>query len=185
MRKVLFALVLVLSMSVSAFAQETSSSDRVRELMKAISFNNMLELFHARSNHAVENQTRQMLAQLQKSFPGIPEDLMSELNRATDEFKRKMNSSWSTDEAARVYSSTLAKQLTEKDIQRSIEHYSTPEGKKEIKAIIEAAMKMNNYIEQSMQKESEVAISEFIARIRAIAGQAVKKDEKREPVKDQ
>jgi hypothetical protein len=57
-------------------------------------------------------------------------------------------------------------------LRKSIAHYSTPEGQKQLKAIYEASAKLNAYILSSNQKASQEATQKFIYKIKHIAAKA-------------
>jgi hypothetical protein len=118
---------------------------------------------------SVDGQMSQMMDQVRKSFSGVPAEYLNELTAAGEEFARKVSSAWDSGEAAKVYSAALADVLPEKELRASIQHYRTPEGQQELKAMNEAAFKLNAYILNSTQQAYEAGMREFVSRVRSIS----------------
>ncbi len=67
----------------------------------------------------------------------------------------------------------------------AIDHYQTPEGQCELKVVTAAAQSTNQYVLQSIQKESELAMKDFLTRLRSIAAQIKnKKDNVQVPLRN-
>ena len=81
--------------------------------------------------------------------------------------------SWDTDEAARIYSTELFKDMTDTDMQAAIDFYATPSGSASYNATLSAAKQMNQYImgsiTRSMSEQMAVMMPQVLAKARAAA----------------
>ncbi|MGD0279984.1 MAG: hypothetical protein ABSC11_11830, partial [Smithella sp.] len=106
--------------------------------------------------------------QLQNSNPNISEAAINEFRVAAQKFGGRITNSWNSAEAANIYLSTLIEGFTEDQMNGAIDHYKTSQGKKELIVINEAVNKLSKYISESIQKETELAMNDFLNEVKII-----------------
>ncbi len=141
---------------------------KVKELMDVLQFNDRLKERHEQVVKMLDEQTTSMMAQLRKASPNLDEQALKELNAAAQTFAQGVLSAWDPAEATRIYGSILTDGLPEKELDATIAHYRTPEGKQELKVISAASRAMNAYIMQSIQQATEVQSQAYVTQVRAI-----------------
>jgi 4-hydroxyphenylpyruvate dioxygenase-like putative hemolysin len=166
-----FFVVLLLCMT-SNFALAGDQTDLSKQLMQTLGFDLMLESVRKDTVKMVEGQMDSIIGQMRNSFPNMPEATLKEFEAAAQAFGSRITDSWNSSEAAKIYSTSLVDGLPEKDMRAAIEHYKTPEGQRELKVINEAAKKMNGYIMRSIQKETDVAMKDFLREVKLISERA-------------
>jgi hypothetical protein len=165
-------LVITVALTLLASVSNASQQDKVqlsKELAEALGFEAMLTQLQTQSQQAMEKQMEEMVLQFKQSLPQMPEKFTNELLAGAKEFGQKAASSWDPAEAARIYSEALTSSLSEADMRAAIAIYKTPEGQRQLKAINEAAAKMNAYVIGSMQQSMKEAMPQFIERLKATA----------------
>jgi hypothetical protein len=172
MKRILLIIAVFFLASSTLSAEEAGRITLAKQLAEVFGFEATMEDLKKQTEFSVDRQISQMMDQFKKSFSNVPPQLMKELAAAAEEFSHKVRNSWNAAEAAKVYSTALADVLPENELRASIEHYRTPEGQHQLKAINEAASKLNAYILGSIQQATEAATQEFFSRIRFIAEKA-------------
>ena len=152
----------------SNVAIASDQADLSKQLMQALGFDAMLESVRKDTIKMVEGQMDGVIGQIHTSYPNIPDATMKEFTVAAQKFGRRVSDSWNSAEAARIYSTSLVDGLPENDMRAAIDHYNTPEGQRELKVINEAMNKTNAYIMGSVQKETDVAMKDFLKEIKLI-----------------
>lgn len=175
MKKILFLVVFALVAATSTIAMAADKAEMAKQLMEVLGFDAMLESVRLDTIKMVDGQMNGMIAQLRNSNPNISNSVLKELNAAAQDFSRRIMNSWNSAEAARIYSAALVDGLPENEMVAAIEHYKTPEGRRELKVINDAVKKSNVYIMTSIQKESDAAMKDFLRDIRSIADRERKK----------
>jgi hypothetical protein len=171
----LFATLMLISFS--AYAQETPSTAPVKELAEVLGFESMMKELRDQTQQSTELQVSQMMGQFERSFPQMPESFMKELSEAATEFAQKVSTAWDPSEAARIYSSGLSEALSEDEMREAIKHYGSAEGQRQLKAINEAAGRMNTYVLTSINTATEQATQDFIQRLQLLAEKARREQE--------
>ena len=138
------------------------------QLADVLGFEEMLEETRNQTNASAEKQMNQMLEQFKNAFAGMPPETMNKVMNLAQEYTRKVSNSWDAAEASRIYSEALSRALPEEELRESIEYYSTPEGKNQLRAISAAGAEVNAYIQTSMQKASIAQTQEFIAQMQIL-----------------
>ena len=179
MKKIIFVISILLLLSSPLGAQETKHSQLAIQFADVMGLDKMLQNSKLQAEHSAQQQFSQIMDQLKKSSPNMPDQYLKDLQEAGAEFVSKISLAWDSAEAARVYTSTLAENLPEDELRKSIEHYQTPQGQNELKAINEAAAKLNAYILSSSQEACQAATNEFLYKLRLSAEKAKREREAR------
>lgn len=182
MKKIMMLVVVILIGTTSNIALAADQPELAKHLMQVLGFDSMLESVRQDTIKMVEGQMDGIIAQLRNSNPNIPESTLKEFRVAAQEFNHRVTNSWNSTEAGRIYSASLVDGLPESDMRAAIEHYKTPEGQRELKVMNEAVKKTNSYIMGSIQKETELAMKDFLGEIRSIAAKARSKKERSQPL---
>lgn len=172
MKMVMVLLVALLIGATSDISIAADQSDLSKQLMQVLGFESMLESVRKDTIKMVEGQMDGVIGQIQNSNPNIPDTTIKEFKAAAQKFGRRITDSWSSIEAAKIYSTSLVDGLPEKDMRAAIVHYNTPEGQRELKVVNEAMNKTNGYIMGSIQKETGTAMKDFLNEIKEIAERA-------------
>jgi len=172
MKALLLTLAIILLSLSNSYAQESDQLLLAKQLAQVLGFENMMSGLKQQTQLSTDMQITQMMDQFKKSFPDIPPQYMKELSEACSEFSKKVSSAWDPAEASRIYSVALAKVLSKKDLHESIEHYRTPEGQLQLKAISEAATELNTYVLSSIQKATQASTQELISKLKIITEKA-------------
>ncbi len=172
MKRVMMFVVVMLIGTTSNIALAADQTELAKDLMQVLGFDSMLESVRKDTIKMVEGQMDGIIAQLRNSNPNISDSTLKEFKAAAQEFGHRITNSWNSAEAARIYSASLVDGLPESDMRAAIEHYKTPEGQRELKVINDAVKKTNSYIMGSIQKETELAMKDFLGEIRSIAERA-------------
>ncbi len=172
MKKLLLAFTATLLVFSNSYAQDIERSVLAKQLAEVLGFETMMAGLRNQTQLSADQQVSQMMGQFKKSFPNIPPQFMKELGEAGAVFVQKTSTAWDTAEAARIYSGALADVLPENELRASIEHYRSSEGQLQLKAISEAAAKLNAYVLSSIQQASQAGTQEFISKLKLIVEKA-------------
>lgn len=164
--------VALLTLLLAASFNTVHAADRdaqAKELMNALGLDALLQGARQQSAKMAGDQMDSMLKRIRQSNPAIDDEAMKELKAAAQQYVERINTSWNTQEAAKIYAAALVEGLPEQEMKAATEHYRTAEGQRELKVIAVAQQSMANYIAQSMQKETEAAAQTFLTEVRAIS----------------
>ena len=168
---VLAAFLLIGATSNAALAADQAQT--AKTLMQVLGFDAMLESVQNDTAKMVQAQMEVIVNQFRNSNPDITEEIVKEFEAAVQRFGSRINDSWDSAEAAKIYASSLVEGLPESEMQAALKHYRTPEGQRELKVMNEAVAKTNGYIMGSIQKETEAAMHDFMKEIDAITDRAL------------
>jgi hypothetical protein len=172
MKRILLIIAFLFLASSGLSAQEAERAPLAKQLAEVLGFEATMEALKKQTQLAVDQQISQVMDQIGKSFSNMPPEFIKELTAAAQEFSHKVSTAWDTAEAAKVYSTALADVLPEEELRASIQHYRTPEGQHQLKAISEAGSKLTVYILSSVQQANDAAMREFISKVRLISEKA-------------
>jgi hypothetical protein len=185
MNKIKLLLVAILILTTSNISIAADRSEQGKQLMNVLGFSDILESQRSSAAKMVEDQMNVIITQLQKSIPNMPETVITEFRVAAQKFGSRIMNSWNSTEATKIYSSALIEGFSEDEISAAIAHYKTPQGKKELKIINEAVAKLNRYLMGSIQKETELAMKDFLNELKIIVDREKRKQLKSKSTNDQ
>ncbi len=157
---------------ISDGSDDSKTLSKAGELAQVLGFSSMFESVREQSMRAAENQFNAMFERLKAEHPSLPPETLAELRSAGQEFLTKAVKSWDANEVATLYAKALAEALPEKVLNDAIEHYRTPQGQKELKAISSAASTLNAYISSKIQKELQEGMPEFMKKVQTAVQKA-------------
>ena len=167
MKKIVMLVMVVFIGIMPSLASAADKTELATQLMKSLGFDAMLESVRTDAGKMVEGQMDGIIVQLRKTYPNIPDSVMKQFRVSGQELNRRIINSWSSTEAAKIYSATLIDGLPENDMRAAIEHYTAAAGQRELKTINDAVKKTNAYIMGSIQRETEGAMNDFLNEIRS------------------
>lgn len=147
----------------SAMAQDASAA----QLANSLHLNERINEMKATSISSQQRQIDQMLAQMEKSIPNLSPAQREALRAAATKMLAQVMSSWSSEEASRLYTTYLTAHLPADAVSKTIGFYSSPEGQKALAVISEADKAMTNYITSSSEKAMGNAYPVFMNELKA------------------
>lgn len=173
MKKILMlAAMVLLSTAAGSRAEQQERLVLAREFSEVLGFQSMFDSMKEQTDASLNRQIAEMMRQTRRNLAGIPSDYLDEMVVAANEYMDKLKNAWNAQEAADVYAEALAERLPPDALRKAIRHCRTPEGQKELKAINEAASRLNVYVTSSMEKASAEGLPEFLAKIKIAAERA-------------
>jgi hypothetical protein len=112
---------------------------------------------------------------------GLSDAALQQVQEGFDKVIDQVMTSWTPEEASRIYTTAIADSMSDDDLKKSIAFYHSSEGQKSLSAANEAGRKLQEYIQGSMTKAMEPALKEFMEQVRAIA--AAERKKQTEPAK--
>lgn len=161
------AAILFLGTASTSLAEPQEQLNLAKEFSEVLGFQSMFNSLKAQTDRSLDQQIAQIMQQFRRELAGVPNDFFEEMDVAANEYMAKVKNAWNAQEAADIYARALAELLPPQELRKAIDHYRTPEGQNELKAINEAASRLNAYIAKNIQQASAVGLQEFIAKVKA------------------
>lgn len=162
MRHIVVALSIAALAAGAAHAQITPHPSKAERLAVALGLETQLAALQEASLAQVRAQMAQTIDTLRRAR--VAQESLDEASQFFDEYARKVSDSWSPREAATVYVSALAEDMTDEEIEDAIGFYSTPEGQKANAAITNATNKLFQYIASKTEPVSRAEMDRFMKR---------------------
>ncbi len=168
MIKYLFLIIISVLFSSSVYCNENREQAAL-----AMQFSILLGLEELMEESKIELRVKreQDLAQLatflKKSLPNFPQQVLEDISDKFAESIRKRRY-WDSEEAARIYTSSLTDALSIEELCASIQFFSSPVGLKLLKAVDDAEAKLDAYIRRCNQQEREAEFQNITAEMRLI-----------------
>lgn len=140
---------------------------KVAELANTLHMRERIDEMRAQANESQKRQIEQVLGQLEKSVPNMNAAQRAALRDAATKMLNQVLSSWSSEEAGRIYTGYLAANLPPAEVAKTIAFYATPEGQKALAVIGNADKAMINYITSTTEKSMAVAYPVFMNELKA------------------
>lgn len=164
-KKLVLCSILALSIQ-SAFAQDAAPA-AASKLADSMHLRGRIEAIKQQSLASSQKQVDQMMAQLGKSTT-LTAAQNEALRAATTKFVTSLANAWSSEEAARIYTSYLTSTMPAPTIERSLAFYATPEGQQSLDIVGAAEQKMVAYIAGSSEKATAANYAVFIEDMKRI-----------------
>lgn len=164
-KKIVVCSILALSIQ-SAFAQDGAPAAAAK-LADTMHLSGRIEAIKQQSLASSQKQVEQMMAQLGKATTLSPAQNEA-LRAATAKFVTSVANAWSSEEAARIYTSYLTGTMPAPTIERSLAFYATPEGQQSLNIIGAAEQKMVVYIAGSSERATAANYTVFIEDMKRI-----------------
>ncbi len=156
--------------SPAALAEEPSAAD-VTKLANAMHMNERISAMSVKAAQTNQRQIDQMMAQMEKSLPSMPETVRKGMHEAAKKLMTTVNGSWSADEATHIYATELAKGMDAKSIAAVGEFYASPNGQSALRVASQADDKLVNYVTSSQEKALATALPQFMAEVQWLAAE--------------
>lgn len=150
----------------SAFAQDSAPA-AASKLAGSMHLRERIEAIKQRSLASSQKQVDQMMAQLGSSVT-LSAEQNEALRAATTKFVSSFANAWSSEEAARVYTSYLTDKMPPATIGRALAFYATPEGQQSLDIVGAAEERMTVYIASSSEKATAANYAVFIENMKRI-----------------
>lgn len=159
---------LILGVTLSAAAHSESREDSMNRLVKA---QGLTEIF--------EQQKRYVKVEGEKQAKKILDQILSQMNpneafkkKFSDAFMgyiKKLESPWSSEEMASVWSKYYSANFTDSELKKLVEFYESPLGQKERDSSKDALMKFSEHFRKLGEPIFEKATNEYITQLQITA----------------
>ena len=121
----------------------------------------------AASSSDAEDVVKLQMSGMLKGFKqgGVSEQAIAEISPEIDQIARRVSQSWDRQDALRIYSEALAKQLTTSELQNAERYFQSDEGKKVFKAILASQSLMQKYIGTKISEAMKLEINSMLPRV--------------------
>lgn len=170
MRLLMFAILCSSIFNVSSM--ELTPAER---MLNAMGINQILDQTKEAQAKSAQDQVTMMMNQLSGTLAKIPPEKVKEIEILFQNMMLKINDSWSTEEAVKIYSQTWTDNYSEKEILEVVEKYEQPESQKELEMVMQASANLNNYVLNSYNKATEIAMANFIPKMQSIVRESLSK----------
>jgi hypothetical protein len=163
-------LVAILIISPILLAQE-SSIERADRIARILGLEQYLHQAKQLTEASSRKEITLMYEELKKA--GVSKDILDEIINEQDQIQDKLYNAWDSNEAAKIFSSQIAEQLTDQELAESESFYGTQTGRRSYVAISSGQAKMMEYINQRTSTVMQNWIRDFIARAKQGASNKV------------
>ena len=171
MRLPFLVCIAVLFPSQLVFAQTMSSFQRATGLSIVLDASKELGAARVSVRKFVEYDVAQINQQMRAA--GLPQAALDEIKGVTDEYVRRVYSSWDDRDAYRIYIRSLDEAMTEAgmthaDTQAAIDFFATPQGKKVKSAISAASVQLSIFIASKSRPFAQAEKSRLMEQIQQV-----------------
>jgi hypothetical protein len=167
--KIVTILLSLLFFAVNAHSAELTPAER---MLNAMGIKQILNQTKEAQSIASKEQVSMLMKQLSKTLTRLPVEKVQEIETLLNQTMIKVNNSWTTGHAIKVYSQVWSDNYTEEEILNVVEVYENPESQKEIQVTLEASAKLNSYIQGSYKAATEKAFAEFMPKLQSLIKQS-------------
>lgn len=162
--------VFVIALMSSTQALHASEEDRatlVAEFTRTLGIEKVIAASQQQSRQSITAQKEVLFRNFRRA--GISEAAVVEIGRLFDEMMEQVLTSWSPEEASRIYMGVIAESMSEDDLKKAIAFYGSTEGQKSVNIAGEANRRLQEYVQSSMEKAMQPALESLMVKVQAIA----------------
>src|SRR5438132_11224665 len=165
----LVAVALVSVASRYAYSDDEAKRVKLAKLMRLTGLDRTIEKKQASCKKQAEAVREQTMEQLKGTFPDEHSRFWKEFDEAYDRFIEASKPSWTIQEAVDRYAELYGASVTEEELDRILEFYKSPIGKKAIAASQAAAPKWTEFRMAQQQEVFQKTYRTFLADLSRIA----------------
>lgn len=170
--KILLTAAIALCISVSSRAEADGRAELIHEIVQIQGVDEMLR--DAKTSAAAQAQgiVKQMFDQIRAGMPSLPNEKLEEIRAAAEKLMRAVDSSWTPEDAIRVWEAEFVTDFTESELRAFLESCKTPLGKKQIAAGKRAGSALQRFLLESGKSKMDAAVAEYISDVQKIVAAA-------------
>ena len=151
----------------ASHASEETRPTLIAEFTRTLGIEKVIAASQQQSREATTAQKEVLMGNYRRA--GMSEPAIAEIGKLFDEMVEQVLTSWSPQEASRIYTNVIAASMSDDDLKKAIAFYSSTEGQKSVSAAGEANRKLQEYIQSSMAKAMQPALESLMFKVQAIA----------------
>lgn len=167
MKKIITLLIFIISFSVTA-QDKTNNNNAAVKLANSMGLEQLLNATLSQTKNSLKEQTNSMISQITKNLPKLSIDQHEKFKKILNEYNNSVLSSIDTKKASLIYTTTLSKSLTSKEMIEAANYYNSPEGQKLLISVNEASTELNNYFLTQMGESSNKSIPAMMKKIQSL-----------------
>ena len=150
-----------------ASAAQTEREVLVADFTQALGIESLIDSSQRQTQQVVTSQREVILDNLRRT--DLSTGAVEDIGASFDAIMQRIMTSWSAEEASRIYANAIASSMSDDDLKKSIAFYRSGEGQRSLGAAGDASAKLQEYVQSSMTKAMEPAMKEFMEKVRAIS----------------
>lgn len=166
--KTLSLVSIVLALATLGQAGTDSRQPLIDELTQLMGLEELVREAKVASQKQGSDVIDQTFSQLRTVLPESADTIWTRIKAAADKLTRKIDSSWSVDEAIRVWQKDFVSDFSESDLREIIAQAKTPMGKKQIAAGKRANRALQDYLVRQTSDAIQGAVNEYVAELQRI-----------------
>ncbi len=169
MQRVFIFVLLSAVICIKAGAEESTDARQalVVQFSQALGLEQMVTSMREKSQASIASTGEPLIDNMRKS--GISETVLTEMRGYYQETMNVVLSSWTAEEAVRIYVQAIAASMTNDDLRKSVAFYKSEEGQHSVMAASSAVAQLQNYIENATSQALQQALPAFIEKVKAVA----------------
>jgi hypothetical protein len=169
----IFSLVSIL-VALATLGQAATDSRQalIDELTQLLGFEEVIQEAKNASRKQGSDVVDQSFAQLKSILPESADTIWTRIKAAADNLGRKIDASWSVQEAIRVWQKDFVTDFSEAELREIIAQSKTPLGRKQITAGMRANRALQDYLVRQTSGAIEGAVNEYVAELQRIMTEA-------------